>query len=118
MLTTQVLANTNIVEAHLDGAVETEEVEALRADLDRIIAEHGKAKMLFFFDDVGNVEPQAIWEDMKLEARALEDVERVAVVTDKGWYEKMVDGLDPLVNVEMEHFEPGEQERALRWLTN
>jgi hypothetical protein len=30
----------------------------------------------------------------------------------------MVEGVDSIFSARIEHFEPGEQERALRWLTS
>jgi hypothetical protein len=116
MLTKQTIAGTNIVEVNLDGAVEESDVEDLRAEIDRVISEHGKFKILVLLGDLGNVGPRAIWEDLKLETSVLSDLERAAVVTDKEWFERMVEGLDPLFSARMEHFEPGEREAALRWL--
>ncbi|MGB3682420.1 MAG: STAS/SEC14 domain-containing protein [Rubrobacteraceae bacterium] len=116
MLTTKVLPDTNIAEAELDGSVETSEVERLRSELDKLVAEHGEVKLLFVLKDVGNIEPGAIWEDMKLETSLLDDFDRAAIVTDREWFEKAIDGVDPMFEAKFEHFEPGEREAALRWL--
>ncbi|WP_047865856.1 SpoIIAA family protein [Rubrobacter aplysinae] len=118
MLTKQIIADTNIVEVHLDGAVQESEVEDLRAEIDRVISEHGKFKILVVLGNFGNVGPGAIWEDLKLETSVLSELERAAVVTDKEWFERMMEGVDRVFEARMEHFDPGEEEAALRWLTS
>lgn len=116
MLTTKVLPDTNIAEAELDGSVETSEVESLRSELDTLTAEHGKVSVLFVLKDIGNIEPGAIWEDMKLETSLLDAFERAAIVTDREWFERAIDGVDQMFEAKFEHFEPSEREAALRWL--
>jgi hypothetical protein len=67
MLTKQTIADTNIVEVNLDGAVEESDVEDLRAQIERVISEHGEFKILLLLGDLGNVGPKAEAGDQRPE---------------------------------------------------
>ena len=110
------LTGTSIVEAHLDGEVQTAEMEALRSEIDTVLEEHGKLRLLFVYEGLGGTDPQAIWQDLKLEVKVVNDIERMAVVSEKGWFGDLAGLLNSVMSMEVETFETGRREEALRWL--
>lgn len=116
MLTVNQVQDTNIVEAKLDGEVQTKEVEGLRSGIDAVLAEHGKLRLLFVYEGIGGIDPMAIWKDLKLEARIVTDIEKMAVVSEKSWFGGIAGILNSMMSMEVETFESGQREEALRWL--
>lgn len=56
--------------------------------LEEVIAEHGKARLLFTFDEsFEGWEPRAMWDDASWGIRHLNDFEKIAMVGAKKWVE-------------------------------
>jgi hypothetical protein len=119
MLTSTVVDGTNIVTATYDGSLSTEEMTALRERLNAVIEEHGAAKLLMEYGDVdlGRIEPKAWWEDLK-STGLLTDVEKVAVITDKGWVEKLSSLAGAVTPATVKVFATEERPAAIAWLTS
>lgn len=116
MLTANRIQDTNIVEAKLDGEVQTKDIEALRSEIDAVLTEHGKLRMLFVYEGIGGTDPMAIWKDLKLEARLVTDIEKMAVVSEKSWFGSLAGLLNSVMSMDVETFEVGQREDAIRWL--
>ena len=116
MLTASQIQDTNIVEAKLDGEIQTKEIEALRSEIDSVLAEHGKLRLLFVYEGIGGADPMAIWKDLKLEVRLVSDIEKMAVVSEKGWFGSLAGLLNSITSMEIETFEVDQREDAVRWL--
>ena len=116
MLTVNQVQDTNVIEAKLDGEVQTKEMESLRSEIDAVLGEYGKLKLLFIYEGIGGIDPQAIWKDLKLEARIVSDIEKMAVVSEKSWFGSIAGVLNSVMSMEVETFDLGQREEALRWL--
>lgn len=116
MLSASQIRDTNFIEAKLDGEITTKEIEALRSEIDTVLAEHGKLRLLFVYEGIGSVDPMAIWKDLKLEVSIVGDIEKMAVVSAKGWFGSLAGLLNSVMSMEVETFEPNQKEEALRWL--
>lgn len=116
MLTANQVQDTNIIEAKLDGGIETKEVESLRSEIDAVLSEYGKLRLLFVYEGLGSMDPMAIWQDLKLEAGIVGDIEKLAVVSEKSWFGSLAGLLNSMMSMEVETFEPGQRDEALRWL--
>jgi hypothetical protein len=117
MLTSTVIANSNIVAAAYDGALTAPEVIAVREQLDDVIAEHGKARMLVEYGDidVGRIEPRAVWEDLRT-AGLMRDVEKAAVLSDAQWMRTLTDGAGALTPTDIQVYDTRQRAEALTWL--
>lgn len=116
MLTANQIQDTNIVEAKLDGGIETKEVESLRSEIDAVLSEYGKLRLLFVYEGLGSTDPMAIWQDLKLETRIFSDLEKMAVVSEQGWFGSLAGLLNSMTSMEIETFEPSQYEDAVEWL--
>lgn len=117
-LTASVLEHTNIVVArYYYGSLSTDEMSALRSQIEAAVARHGKARLLAECGDVdlGRVEPGAVWEDLKT-AGVLTDVAKVALVTGAGWLRRMSGIAGVITPVEVEVFDTAERFSAVTWL--
>ena len=116
MLIASQIQDTNIVEVKLDGEIQTKEIEALRSEIDSVLSEYGKLRLLFIYEGIGGTDPMAIWKDLKLEARLVSDIEKMAVVSEKQWFGNLAGLLNSVMSMEIDTFEPGQREGALQWL--
>ena len=80
-----------------------------------LVAQHGKLNMLFSLEDMSGIDLDALDDDLRM-AHYLEDMERVAVVSDSRFYEWIVSAGDAVTGVEIQHFEPGQEAAAWAWL--
>ena len=53
-------------------------------EFEKQIGQHGKIRVLFQMDDFHGWNATALWEDIKLDYKHFSDIERIAMVGDKG----------------------------------
>ena len=116
MLTTNQVPETNIIEMKVDGEVETKDIEAARSEISSVLEGNGRLKVLVVYENLGSMGPKAIWEDTGLEKSVFDNAERLAVVSEKRWIESLAQDLGSSTSLEIETFETGQREEALRWL--
>lgn len=82
-----------------------------------VVADRGSAKLLVEYGDVdlGRVEPEAAWKDVKT-LGMLDDVDKFAVVTDKSWIGKLGEAVWALAAVNVQVFDHDRRDEALLWL--
>lgn len=81
------------------------------------LTQHKKARLLYVLgDEFRGYSGGAAWEDAKVGMRHLTSFERVAVVTDVDWIEKMVKAFGFAIPGEVRVFDDDELEDARRWI--
>ncbi len=89
-------------------------VPALEEKLQRLT----KVRLLYVMaEGFGGYTGGAAWEDAKLGMKHLNAFERVAVVTDVDWVEKLIKGFGFLIPGEVRVFEDDELDQARRWIS-
>ncbi len=107
----------DVIELHLDGAVEREEYERVREKTESFIDKRGWARLLEVFYDFGPVDPAVVWEDMTFAIRHWNDFSRIAVVAERRWLAMLLAGLQAIFTGEAKGFTFAECEEAWEWLT-
>lgn len=117
MLTTDPIAETNIVTAAYSGSVATEEMEQLRSTVREIVARDGDVRLLLEYGDIepGRIEPKAWVEDLKMTG-ILGDVEKLALVSDATWIRKSAELFGAVISGEVRIFDAAARDEALLWL--
>lgn len=117
MLTSEVVEGTNIVTVAYDGSLSADEMKEARENLSSVAQRHGAAKLLVEYGDIdiGRIEPKAAWEDLKTIGQ-LDDVSKLALVTDKGWVQSVGETAGTLTSTDVEIFDEDERDEALVWL--
>ena len=116
MITVQQIAATNIAEIYVKGPLNTEDYEVVTPTVERLLKRYARVNLLVVIDGINGLTPAALWEDFKLSAELLDNLEHVAVVSDKVWLEGLMNAADPALTGRWHHFEPGQRETALAWL--
>ena len=71
------------------GRLQAADYELIRPALESFIEEHGTARILFDAEELEGWTPAAMWEDLKIGVHHISDIERIAIVVDRGWMEKL-----------------------------
>ncbi len=105
-----------VLSIKVSGKVTTDEMKRYVDDLEKIIDEHGQARLLINMESFPLAEPGAIWKDLKFSAKHFNHIERVAVVGDQAWQEWYIKFTNPLSPAEIRHFGLSQMQAAWDWL--
>lgn len=107
----------DLVEVKVSGPIVAEDYKSLRSSIEEMLRDQDQIELLMLVESLDEMTPQAMWEDLKM-AEFLDHFERMAIVTDKDWLDRMMDAADMALDVELKHFEVGQRKAALQWLTS
>ncbi len=106
----------NVLEVHVTGKLRREDYERFTPEVERLIGQHGKVRILFDMHDFHGWEPAAAWEDLKFDGRHFRDIERVAFVGETTWQKMMSVVCRPLTTAKLRFFERSQEAEARAWL--
>ncbi|MFW6161388.1 MAG: STAS/SEC14 domain-containing protein [Planctomycetota bacterium] len=105
-----------ILEVRVRGKLTAEDYERFIPEIERLIQEHGKLRILFEMRDFHGWDAAALWEDIKFDVKHFNDIERLALVGEKRWQKGMSVFCKPFTTAEIRYYELDELERARQWL--
>lgn len=85
-------------------------------EVERLIKEEGKIRLLFEMQDFHGWEAGALWEDIKFDLKHFADIERLAIVGEKKWEEWMATFCKPFTRAEIRYFDQSQADEARNWL--
>lgn len=98
------------------GKLEKEDYQRFVPEVERLIKQHGKIRVLLETHDFHGWHAGALWEDIKFDLKHFRDIERVAVVGEKKWEKGMTTFCKPFTTAEVRFFEHGQTDEARAWL--
>ncbi|MGN6545415.1 MAG: STAS/SEC14 domain-containing protein [Aureliella sp.] len=112
----QELAGGHVLVINLTGKLTKEDYEHFMPEVERLIKEHGKLRMLVRMHDFHGWTAGALWEDIKFDMKHLRDIERIAMVGDKAWEHGMAVFCKPFTGATIRYFDQSEAGQAETWL--
>lgn len=111
--------NGNILALRAKGKLTTEDYEnQFIPDLEQLIEEHGKVRVLIQFDeDFSGWELGAAWDDAKFGIKHNNDFEKIAIVGGPKYVEWGVKLSTHFMSGEMKTYDSDELEQASAWIT-
>jgi hypothetical protein len=106
-----------ILNIQASGKLTKEDYQQFVPEFEKLIEQHGKIRVLFQMDDFHGWSAAALWEDIKLDFRHFNDVERIAMVGDKAWQEGMSFFCKPFTTAKIRYFGHHEIDRAREWIS-
>ena len=106
-----------ILNVQTSGKLAKEDYERFVPEFEKLIAQHGKIRVLFQMDDFHGWSATALWEDIKLDYQHFSDIERIAMVGNKAWQEGMSFFCKPFSTAEIRYFGHHEIDRAREWVS-
>jgi hypothetical protein len=98
------------------GKFSKEDYEHFLPEVERLIKEEGKIRLLFEMQDFHGWEAGALWEDIKFDLRHFADIARLAMVGEKKWEELMATFCKPFTSAEIRYFDHDQIAEAERWI--
>ncbi|MCX6905453.1 MAG: STAS/SEC14 domain-containing protein [Verrucomicrobia bacterium] len=105
-----------LLEVHATGQLSRNDYKTLTPQVERLVHDHGKIRVLFEMTDFRGWSPGGLWEDIKFDARHYADVERLALVGDRRWESLMAGFCHPFTWPKMRFFDSHEMDQARRWV--
>lgn len=110
------LPDTNILGFHLSDTLTEDDHDALASELRNTLEEHTTARVVFEIDDVDGWEPEEKWDDLALDIRHVQDLDKVAVIGDDVW-EPLMDKIELLFPTsQIQTYDADDREEALEWI--
>jgi hypothetical protein len=101
---------------YVSGTLTSADYELLAPQFERLIAQHGKIRMLFDMTDFHGWNAGAAWDDLKLDIKHHADIERIAVVGDKKWQHVIATLSKPFTKAAIRYFDHNDAAAARAWL--
>ena len=105
------------LEVHLTGKLSEQDYEEAGPQIEELIREHGKLRILCDMHDFHGWTFGGLWQDVKFDIKHFHDVERLAFVGEKRWQEGMAAFCKPFTSAKTRYFERFEMDEARKWLT-
>ena len=104
-----------LLEVHVSGKLLKSDYETFAPEVDRLVDQHGKIRVLFDMADFHGWTAGAMWEDCKFAARHFSDIERLAVAGEKKWQKGMTRFCRPFTRAKIRYFDRSALTEAREW---
>ena len=107
---------SKVVEIRVSGKLTKVDYEHFVPQIERLITQHGKLRVLFDMHDFHGWTAGALWQDLKFDLKHFRDIDRLALVGDRKWEAGMASFCRPFTTATIRYFDRPEAEEARRWL--
>jgi hypothetical protein len=107
-----------VLRVHVSETLSKEDYELFAPEVQRLIADHGKIRVLFDMQAFRGWNAGALWEDIKFNLGHFNDIERLAMVGEKKWQQWMAVFCKPFTTAKIRYFDQGEVDQAQAWLVS
>jgi hypothetical protein len=115
-VTLQEEAGGKLLVVHLSGKLTKDDYERLVPEVERLIQQHGKLRMLVRMHDFHGWTLGGLWEDVKFDWKHFADIERLAFVGDRKWEASMAAFCKPFTTAKIHYFDQAQADEAFRWI--
>lgn len=105
-----------VVGYEASGKLTDEDYQKFIPELETIIREQGKLRLLVAIKDFKGWTPKALWDDLKFDIKHYSDCERIALVGESQKEEWMAKLSKPFTKAEIKYFPLDQADQAWNWL--
>jgi hypothetical protein len=105
-----------VVTIRVSGKLDADDYQRFVPLFEEAIAEHGKIRLIFEMVDFHGWKAGALWEDLKVDFKHFNDLERIAFIGDRAWEKGMSVFCRPFTTAKIRYFEHDQREEARRWI--
>ena len=105
-----------IVVVHVTGKLESADYEQFVPEFDRLVALHGKLRLLFDMTGFHGWTAGAAWADTKFALHHFGDIDRLSMVGEAVWQHSMAEFFKPFTRATIRYFDHSNTAEARRWL--
>lgn len=100
----------------ITGKLTREDYDRFVPQLEQLMHSEQNLSMLVELRDFYGWDVGGLWEELKFDAKHLNDMERIAMVGDRAWQKWMTDFCKPFTTAKIEFFEKPQLEQAKLWV--
>lgn len=104
------------LEVYVSGKLIKDDYDHFVPEFDRLVALHGKLRVLFEMTGFHGWTVGAMWEDTKFAMHHFSRIERLAIVGEKKWHEGMATFCKPFTKATVKYFDHPDAAEAGQWL--
>ena len=105
-----------VLTVRVSGKLTTGDYERFVPEVEALIRQHGKMRVLFEMHDFHGWKAGALWEDLKFGLEHFRDIERLAMVGEAAWEKGMSVFCKPFTTAKIRYFDRGRRDEATEWL--
>jgi hypothetical protein len=105
-----------IIEVRVSKKLSKADYEHFVPEVERLIEQFGKIRVLFTMHDFHGWDAGALWEDIKFDVKHFSDIDRIAFVGEKQWEKGMSIFCRPFTTAQIRYFDAVESEQASEWI--
>jgi SpoIIAA-like len=109
-------AGGKILTVRLSGKLTKQDYERLGPEVERLIKQHKKIRILCELHDFHGWEAGALWEDLKFDLKHFADIERLAIVGESRWEHGMAVFCKPFTTAKIRYFDSSKPAEARGWI--
>ena len=109
-------AGGKVLHVKVTGKLEKQHYAHFEPEVERLIANEGKLRVLLETHDFHGWKASALWEDVKFDAKHFSEIERLAVVGDSKWEHGMAVFCKPFTTAEVRFFPTDKLADAKAWV--
>ena len=106
------------LEMKVSGKLHKADYEHFIPEIEDLIKEHGKLRILLCMRDFHGWDLDALWQDIKFDLKHFNDIDMLAAVGETKWEKWMVTFCQPFTTAEVKHFDVDEYAKAKDWILN
>jgi hypothetical protein len=99
----------------LTGKLTKGDYERFVPEVERLIRQYGKIRLLVRMHDFHGWTMGALWEDIKFDFKHFRDIERLALVGDRKWEAGMAAFCKPFTTATVRYFDESKADEAFAW---
>lgn len=107
----------NLLTIEVSGKLTKSDYERFAPEVEELIRNRGKLRVLVVMRDFHGWEAGALWEDIKFDIKHFSDIERLALVGDKKWEQGMAAFCKPFTTAKVRYFPTDALDNARTWVT-
>jgi hypothetical protein len=98
------------------GKLERADYESFVPEVEQLIQNYGKIRLLLELHNFHGWTAGAIWEDVKFDVKHFNDIERLAIVGESRWQEGMAIFCKPFTTAQIRYFSQDQLSEARQWI--
>jgi|WetSurMetagenome_2_1015567.scaffolds.fasta_scaffold584122_1 hypothetical protein len=110
------LEGGRILQVHVTGKLAAEDYQRFAPEFERLVAQHGKVRLLVEMRDFHGWDAAGLWEDVKFDAKHFAHIERIAIIGEKTWQKAMAAFCRPFTTARIRYFTHDQMAAARQWL--
>jgi hypothetical protein len=109
-------AGGKVLVVNLSGKLSKDDYAHFVPEVERLIKEKGKLRLLVRMHDFHGWTFGGLWEDIKFDFQHFADIERLALVGDRQWEAHMATFCKPFTRAKIRYFDEAQADEARAWI--